>query len=75
MSSNNTWLANQLKGYVLTNLPSWNNLGNNTYVPPQMLVEKPPFEIRFIEVSENYAVEAEDAQAPFTVKTLYVEDY
>lgn len=77
MKSSGQWLSSQIKGYVMTNIPSWGNLSGNVVSnsPVPFVSSKPPLTTNFIWVSDEYSVELPDDLNPATVKPLYEEIY
>lgn len=82
MSSNGQWLSGQIKGYVMTNIPSWGNIPGNvsSNIPMPSVSTKPPLTTNYIWASYEgdahpYIVEDEFAIDPATVKPKYEEIY
>lgn len=82
MRSSGQWISNQIKGYVISNIPSWNNLSGNitSNAPVPFVSQKPPLSTHYIWVSYEgdtnpYVVEAFDNPDPATVKPRYEEIY
>lgn len=81
MQSSGQWLSSQIKGYVISNIPSWNNLSGNitSKSPVPFVSQKPALTTHYIwvpyEYSAEYVVEPFDELNPATVKPLYEEIY
>ena len=82
MQSANQWVGNQIKNYVTSNIPSWNNLSGNisSKAPVAFVSAKPPLTTNFIWCSyegssDIYIVEPFDDLDPATVKPRYEEIY
>ncbi len=75
MTNNVSWLGGQIKGYVASVMPSWNNVGNNVMVKnsPSSVNEKPGLSTNYISVTDDFFVQDETETDPFTVKALYNE--